>query len=203
MSDRLFVAVGLPERLRETLEAFVGPRRDAQPGLRWAPAENWHVTLAFLDTVPPARQEALTESLAEAAARSRPFGLVLGGAGAFPHPDAAKVLWLGARAGDAALRSLAQRVRTACDRAAVAPDATRFTSHLTLARAHRPVEAVRWLRILDSFPELSWDVTGFDLMESTLHRGGSSYRVREAFPFGGQAPAVRHSAFPDAFGGQG
>lgn len=198
MSDRLFVAVELPEQVREELEVFVGPRRDAEPGLRWTTPENWHLTLAFLDTVPPVRQEGLVDHLTTAAARSHGFRLTVGGAGAFPHPDAARVLWLGAKEGIADLRALARRVRTACDRAGVPPDGTRFTGHLTLARARIPVEALRWLRILDAFPDLSWDVAGFDLVESTLARGGSVYRVRETFPFGGSASSVRHSASPDA-----
>ncbi len=184
MTDRLFVALPVPHSLQESLEVFVGPRRDASADWRWVRAENWHLTLAFVGDVPDGRQEALAELLAEVADRTKPFPLTLGGAGAFPNPWSARVLWLGAVGPGDQLPRLARRVRTACDRAGVPADPTAFSGHLTLARAHRPTEVTKILRVVDNFPELSWHVDSFHLVESQLNRGGSIYRSRQEFALG-------------------
>lgn len=184
MTDRLFVAVAVPDEARARLETFAEPRRDADPDLRWVRPENWHLTLAFLGDVPADRQEPLADALAEVADRTRGFTLALGGAGAFPKPYAAKVLWLGVTTGRDELGRLAARVRTACQRVGVPPDPATFAAHLTLARTRRPVEATRWLRVLEAFPQPSWRVERFVLVDSTLNRGGSVYRVVGEYPLG-------------------
>ncbi len=184
MTHRLFVALPIPARVRDTLDSFVTPRRDADPALRFVPAENWHLTLAFLGDVPEDRHDRLIAGLQDVATHSRELAVTLEGGGAFPHPGAARVIWLGAAHGEPGLAALARRVRQACARAAVPHEGGQFTAHLTLARAHQPQRVDRWLTIVDAIPPLSWLVSGFTLVESTLNRGGSIYRPVEEFTFG-------------------
>lgn len=92
---RLFVAVVPPDDVLDDLEEHVEPRRDAGPEIRWTDRHQWHVTLAFLGAVPEARLDDLTDALARSAARRDPLVLRLAGAGAFPNPYAARVLWAG------------------------------------------------------------------------------------------------------------
>ncbi|NUQ31517.1 MAG: RNA 2',3'-cyclic phosphodiesterase, partial [Dermatophilaceae bacterium] len=88
---RLFVAVVPPDEVLDDLEEHVAPRREAGPEIRWTDRHQWHVTLAFLGSVPEARLDDLTDALARSAGRRDPLVLRLAGAGAFPNPYAARV----------------------------------------------------------------------------------------------------------------
>jgi RNA 2',3'-cyclic 3'-phosphodiesterase len=72
----MFVALDLPERVREDIGAW-GEAELADPALRRVPPEALHVTLAFLGNRPPAEVERIAEAMEEAA--DRPVLLELGG----------------------------------------------------------------------------------------------------------------------------
>lgn len=182
MGERLFVAVLPPPSLISSLDAFIEPRRDADAGLRWAPAHQWHLTLAFIPDAPVALTDDLALSLAEVAAATRPLHVSLAGAGCFPNPDAARVLFLGVIGDTDALARLSRRCRTAAERLGIEVEGGRFRPHLTLARARRPLAVRRWLEVLDSFPEWSWPVGEIALMHSTLHPGGAEHQVVGRWP---------------------
>jgi 2'-5' RNA ligase len=69
----------------------------ARPGLRWTSPDTWHLTLAFLGEVPETVLPELTTRLERAAARHPAQTLAVDGAGAFPGPARASVLWAGVR----------------------------------------------------------------------------------------------------------
>lgn len=177
MTMRLFAAVVPPASVLDALEVFVEPRRYADPDLRWVGRDNWHLTLAFFGDVGDDRLPPLTDALD--AVGERPFHVVLDGAGAFPHPAAGRVLFHAVSDGSAELSALSGRVRTAADRVGVPSDNAKHRPHLTLARRRRPGELTRWLRIVDSFPAQSFEVTAFDLVQSELRPSGARYRVLE------------------------
>lgn len=200
---RLFVSLPLPVELASQLEDFLDVRRDAdrtqarQRGggtdWSWTLSDQWHLTLAFAGDVTPEGRESWGEALAEVAARTDPFVMQLGGAGTFPHPDAAKVLYLRAVSTDPgpdALPHLAHAARTSAHRVGVHGDGQPFIPHVTVARSRRGVSAIRWLRIMDSFAPRTWQVTSFDLVESQWGGAGrrAVHRVLDRFELGVSAP---------------
>lgn len=182
MGRRLFTAVLPPPDVIDALESFLAPRRDADERFRWTKPEGWHLTTAFMAEVAEPDLDPLTDALAEACLRSRAFGVCVEGGGAFPHADAAKVLWLDVVAGRDALTALSSHTRTAIGRAGVRCDGATYRPHLTVARANRGASATRWLRILDACGPLAWSVTEAALVESHLGPRGSHDTVLERFP---------------------
>lgn len=164
----MFAAVVPPEDVREDLAAFLEPRE----GLRWAPRDRMHLTLAFLPDVPERILEPLEERLRTAVGDLPPFACRLGGAGAFPHPDRPAVLWLGVDRGRPELERLARRVRGAANDVGAAPEGQRFVPHLTLARPPRGRSALRWVRVLDTWQSREWTVDAVSLIDSQLLGGG-------------------------------
>ncbi len=183
MGQRMFVAVVPPDPVREHLAEFL----DSRPGLRWSPPEQWHVTLAFLASVPDHVTDPLLERLARAASRFRPFQARIVGAGAFPHPARAAVLWLGLtrsatpvagadprhteRDLDQPLQRLAVASRNAANAAGATPDGRAFRAHVTLARLRPPADATKWLRVLDTYVGPDWLVERIALVASFLGQG--------------------------------
>jgi 2'-5' RNA ligase len=193
---RMFVAVVPPARALEDLEEFLEPRRAADPALRWSAPDQWHLTLAFMASVPDRHLDGLLERLEHAAARRTPFRLALAGGGAFPDPARAKVLYAAVEApgtgdgtGDGTeLERLARGARAAAATAGTEVDGTRFHPHVTLARAGRPTQVTRWLRVLDAYRGPAWLVEEVVLVGSHLGegpRGRPRHEEVAAFPLGG------------------
>ncbi|MDH3739547.1 MAG: RNA 2',3'-cyclic phosphodiesterase, partial [Alphaproteobacteria bacterium] len=86
---RLFVALGLPEPVRERLALVRAPLPDA----RWVPAQNMHVTLRFIGEVEPPVAEEVDGLLAHIDAPA--FDLCLAGLGTFGSRGRVRALWAG------------------------------------------------------------------------------------------------------------
>jgi len=168
---RMFVALFPPPAALEHLEEFLAVRRDAGPELRWTVPEQWHLTLAFLPAVADRHLDDLAERLGQAAARRTAFPVALVGGGAFPDPARAKVLFARVESDGPELGRLATGVRAAAGKAGAAPDGGPFRPHVTLARSGRPIEATRWLRVLDSYRGDAWAADEVALVASHLGEG--------------------------------
>jgi 2'-5' RNA ligase len=69
------------------------------------------------------------------------------------------------------LDRLATGCRAAAAKAGAAPQGAAFHPHVTLGRVSRPVEATRWLRVLDAFTSRTWRVEEVELVASYLGQG--------------------------------
>ncbi len=188
MGARLFTAVLPPDSLVEDLDAFLQPRREAETRLRWTHPESWHLTTTFMADVADRHLDRLTDHLAAAARRTPAFTLTLGRGGAFPWPVETKHLWLGVVGGAEALSALAGRCRNAAAHAGVQPDGARFVPHLTLARASRPLDSTRLLRVLDTYDAPPFEVTDLALVASHLRDRGHRYEIVDTLAL---APSAR------------
>lgn len=160
----MFVAVLPPEEVRDEIEEFLSVRS----GMPWIDRDQWHFTLAFLESVPDHRVDELIEELERAALRHKAFDLAVAGGGCFPSVERAAVLWLG---GPGLSISLADSVRGAANSVGATPDGRGFVPHLTVARLRHRVEATKWLRVLDTFRSRTWRVDSVSLVASYLHEG--------------------------------
>ena len=178
---RMFVAVQPPEQVLEDLAGFVEPRRDVDSPLRWSRPEQWHITLAFLPSVADHKLDGLVERLAETAAGRPRFGLQLAGAGAFPNPARARVLWAGLAGDLTELSHLAGNLRSAAGRSGTQVEGGEFQPHLTLARLGRPLDVTRWLRVFALYASTGWQVSEVVLFSSQLGGGPARHTVVERF----------------------
>lgn len=181
---RMFVAAIPPPEVVEDLEAFLSVRREAEP-LRWTLPEHWHLTLAFLADVPDRSYDDLLARLERAARKRHPMTATVAGGGAFPHPGRAKVLWAGVEVDDPVeLSRLATGCRAAASKAGIEVPGERFRAHLTLARMGRPIEATRWLRVLEAYRGPTYRLDEIALVASHLGEGPRKrprYEVHETF----------------------
>lgn len=156
----MFAAIVPPPEAHADLESFVEVRREVQSELRWTPSHLWHVTLAFMADVPDHLADDVIGAVAKAAAERGPIPLQLRGAGVFPSPDQARVVWMDVRSdapdGLSDLERLAQGVRRAAGRVGASPAGGDYRPHLTLARSRHPFEATQWLRVMEAYAGPSW-----------------------------------------------
>jgi RNA 2',3'-cyclic 3'-phosphodiesterase len=197
---RMFVALPLPEAVKNDLSDFLESRQEAgthHVGLRWTAPSQWHVTLAFLPEVADRHTDELFERLQRIAARRNRLVLRVAGAGAFPHAGRAKVIWAGLEhEGESEgelegehedLGKLATGVRAAAAKSGIKVDGGRFRPHLTLARLGRPGDVTRWLRVLDPYAGPSWQAHEVALIASYLGQGPNGrprHEVAQTFELG-------------------
>jgi 2'-5' RNA ligase len=190
---RLFVAIEIPEYLRDELDRRARALRGKLPKARWVRPQGMHLTLSFLGETAPERLDELHRELAASCAESEAIGLRLNETGAFPPRGKARVLWAGLAGADgrpsAALARLHTAVAAAVERAAgVVPDSRPFHPHLTLARCSPPWPREALERFLGDFGPLPADaftVAEGVLFESELRPDGARYRVVGSYPLGG------------------
>jgi RNA 2',3'-cyclic 3'-phosphodiesterase len=170
---RMFVAVVPPQEVVEHLDAFLDVRRSAA-AFRWVPADQLHLTLAFLAAVPDRKQDDLVDRLGRAASRRQPFHATVAGGGAFPNVGRARVVWAGLdldAKGRTELSRTATGARAAANRAGVPVEGERFRPHVTVARLGYPQEVTAWVRLLDGYRGPTWNVDRVTLVASYLGQG--------------------------------
>ena len=165
---RAFMALELPDMFRWEVAGLARQLREVVKG-RFAPPENYHVTLAFLGDADDAAIRAATDVLCELDDNVGEVLLESTGLGKFGKARDA-TLWLGIRESDALL-SVAENVRLGLAARGVSYDAKPFKSHITLAR--------RTCIPSEEFPPLTFPApalaTALVLFKSQLGADGATY----------------------------
>ena len=188
---RLFVALWPPAELVEHMRVAVAEVADGvgvPSGLRWVPAEQVHLTVAFFGEVDPARQARVEQRLSRVCARYPPLTLSLAGAGRFGD----RILFVKVAGDREQLGRLAMSVAAAGRRSGLALEDRPWRAHITLARTRQGDAGLRELaRALDGYRGDPWTAGELHLMRSRLGAGedrGSSYQTVARWPLTGRPP---------------
>ena len=187
---RLFVAIDLPEDVRESLERLQSDlRRHDLSGLRWTRPEGVHLTLKFLGETPPSSLAAIYAALSLAVSGTQPFRLALGAPGTFGNRRGPRVLWVDIEGDVQPLQQLQAAVERELAAAGFAAEERAFSPHLTLARVPQPprpglAERVSQALAAVAAPRSAFEATEVVLMRSRLQPGGAVYSRVAVFPLG-------------------
>lgn len=180
---RLFVAVEVPDDLRDAIESsVVTPLRDVVPGARWTRPDGRHLTLAFLGEVADDRVGDVGAAVAEAAAGHQPFEAAFDALGGFPSLRRPRVLWVGLGRGGDAMAGLAVSVQRTLEPEGYVPEDRPFRPHLTVARFKTP-RTIGELPAVD-VPASAFVVADVTVFRSQLHPHGARYIALQRFPLG-------------------
>jgi 2'-5' RNA ligase len=182
---RLFVAVNVPETVRNQLYADTAALRAATERVRWVAAPSLHVTLKFLGQQGDERVGDFERALAMVAGRHPPIDVRTGEVGAFPNFRRPRVVWVGMTGADA-LIALAQDIDRTFAGLGIPAETRPFRAHLTLGRVKDEIKPadVRALETAGRAPiaPRGFSIRTVDLMQSELGPGGSRYSVVAAVP---------------------
>jgi len=180
---RLFVAIEIPDAVKDAVEEAFAPWRERFPKARWVPRENLHVTLKFLGRTWPRLIDWVPEQVEAAAAGLFPFVANLSGVGSFPSAKRGRALWA-AFEDQEGIGALAASIESALVDEFPA-EKRAFHPHLTVARSDPPLK----LPADYSGSELEsdgWAVDHVVLFRSHLGRPGPRYEALNRFPLGGR-----------------
>ena len=177
-AERLFVALTLPEPVRDSLAALAQPL----PGVSWTRPEQLHVTLRFLGDVPTDKIEPMIARLATV--QVAPFVLPIETVGTFPPNRPPRVLWIGVGSGHPRLFQLRQRLDDALLASGLQLDVRTFHPHVTLARTteNAAPAIAHWLHAQRELMAPPFMVESFDLYSSELRPSGSVHTLEHRFP---------------------
>ena len=172
---RLFVALAIPDGVAEGLLLLQG----GIPGARWSTREQLHLTLRFIGEVDGRDAQAIDDALASIHAPA--FSLELKGVGEFGGRNP-RALWAGVR-DEERLGHLQRKIESAVQRVGIAPEARKFSPHVSLARLRgSPRERViTFLSAHALYASPPFAVNAFILYSSTLTPNGSLYRPERSY----------------------
>lgn len=179
---RLFVAVEVPETVKDAVEEAFAPWREQFPKARWAPRENWHVTLKFLGRTWPRLADWVPKQIEAAARDVGSFRTRVTGVGGFPSPGNARVLWAGLEDEEGRISGLAARIQGGLLDEFPA-EKRAFHLHLTVARSDPPVKLPPEFAETPLVTE-DWQVDHVVLFRSHLRRPAPVYEPLARFPLG-------------------
>jgi 2'-5' RNA ligase len=184
---RAFLAIELPDALHPGLAQVQGELKRSRADVRWVPVGNIHLTLKFFGNVPEDEIEALAQAARQAAAQAAPLQLQATSAGAFPSPQAPRVVWMGLGGDVLPLTQLFYRLEKAFAALGYPPEGRSFNPHLTLGRVKSPANRERLAKMLEKLPPLNWppfEVKELILFQSVLSPQGSKYTPLQVIPLG-------------------
>jgi 2'-5' RNA ligase len=136
---RLFIAVSIPDSVRDKIAAAQNELRAAVPHdvVRWTRMEQFHLTLRFLGAVETVRFPALVEEVRLACKNFAPLRLRAGGIGFFPNQRVPRVVWVGIEDPQGRLPLLHRAVQLATKPFTTEESEETLTGHVTLGRVKR------------------------------------------------------------------
>jgi len=199
---RLFIAIDLPDEVRNALAELMAELRQKCPEARWVRPEGMHLTLKFLGYVKDDDGGKQLASIRTALAAIRSTSAVdmrFRGVGFFPSAHRPRVVWCGIEASPN-LAQLAADLDHVLEPLGFPPEKRAFIPHLTLARFNEARPSGKHARSASGREELvraaealaarefgATRQTEFHLYESILKRSGAEYRKLETYTFAGEA----------------
>ena len=162
---RLFIAINLNDDIKDALIDIQDTMRTYGVRGRETPAENMHLTLAFIgDYDDPEYVKSVIDSI-----EIRPFDMTLSGIGAF------KDLWWVGLENSAPLQAVARRLRRALAEADIPFDRKKFSPHITILRRAKGSMADVPEGEIDQYFGASMTVDHISLMRSDRGKSGMIY----------------------------
>lgn len=195
MRHRVFIAINLPEEIKEKLISYqekieeIFPPHPAEQGggfVRWTKKENLHITLIFLGYVGDSEILEVCEASKEVVSKHQPFSLTLNKI-CYGPPKAvpARMIWVEGEKSKELTALKNDLERSLIERVNFSSETRAFSPHLTLAR----IKVWQWrLMEPEEIPEieeeifLNFPVYSIEIMESNLKRGGAEYTILETLP---------------------
>jgi 2'-5' RNA ligase len=180
---RLFIAVPLPDDVRDALADLVEPVRSTIAA-RWQAPATWHLTLRFLGDTPARAVPGIDAAVRDVALHTRPFRVGLNGAGCFGRGGGRGVAWVGVEPGARELVAIAAALGRTLDPAGAESERP-LHAHLTLAREASDIAAKALRATIATAPKLTWVADRLILFRSVLGRGGAVHSEIVSAPFEG------------------
>ena len=171
---RAFIAVELPDEVRESIGRTTARLRDELPRARWVRPATLHLTVKFLGELPLSRLTALGDDAAACVSDRGIADVRLAGGGFFPNARRPRVAWIGGEA--AALEPVADALQRVAARHGVERERRPWSPHLTVARLRDrwpPPAVERFVAEVETLGAFDFRCRELVVFSSRLEPGGA------------------------------
>ena len=168
--QRIFIGIPIGKPVQQAIDRLLVPLKPHSRYLRWVPAGNRHLTLAFLGDIPVGDVETLLGVFNRTYRRYGPFHYGFSALERFPNARG-RIIALTGEASEP-LHSLAMTTRDMLQVSGLDFERKKFRPHVTLARVRKPKLP---LPELDHPVQVDIDVNRIVVYRSTLTESGSIY----------------------------
>ncbi len=184
MELRCFIAITLPDPLKESMKKVIDGLMTSGADVRWVPAGNIHLTLKFLGSTNDTIIPEITERLSKKLSHFKPFYIKIGGIGCFPSDKRPRVIWIGAQ-DTGQMQDMQKGIDSELVSFGFAREERSFSPHLTIGRVRSPNKIPELMRRFAEFRDADFgsvEVTQIHIMKSELTAGGAEYSVLAGIP---------------------
>ncbi|MBE0575805.1 MAG: RNA 2',3'-cyclic phosphodiesterase [Desulfuromonadales bacterium] len=177
-SVRAFLAIPLPQQLKDAVKTLQRNLQAQIPDARWVRPENLHLTLHFFGDVEQETLEKIKVSVLSVKGCKRPLTVEVKGLGAFPNWHRPRILWLDLEPKDQ-LRQLYESCREQLQHVGLVTDSRPYSPHLTIGRLRQRKSCLTDLNALNA--SIGGKLVGrfsvdrLILFESRLHADGAEH----------------------------
>ena len=177
---RLFVALEIPDEIKNKIFTVLQEIPEYSSGYRWEPKDKIHLTLKFIGDV---REELLDDIISEIefVKDYSAFNCTISKFGFFFRDNNPVILWCNFETDDK-INSLVTDLNARLNKFGIDEDMRKFKGHLTLLRIKKSVSN----NFIKSFKEFKFEPIRFDcntitLIQSFLKPSGSEYKVLKIY----------------------
>jgi len=174
---RLFIALELPDKVRNELKRVSDELRDCGAKVSWVKPQNMHLTVRFLGDT----EERLVDVLKSGVQTigGSPTTVHLSRLGAFPNLRRPRVIWAGIDGVLDPIYDVAGEIERMVQRLGFEPDNKKFKPHLTIGRIRDPRRAGDLTEAVEScqLEKIEFPLDRVMLVQSTLTPQGPIYKT--------------------------
>jgi len=180
---RLFIALELPEQIRECIALTNNAFSSMDIEAKWVPTGNMHITLKFLGEVAENALAKVKQCITDAVANVESFDVTIEGTGSFGRPP--RVVWAGVGEGREEIAAVMRSLENALS--FIMKESREATPHMTIARIASCADVKRFMECIEDMKTRrfgSFRAESIALKKSVLKPEGPVYSTIETFKFG-------------------
>ena len=194
---RSFLAIELPEAIRNKIDEIQGDLKSSHADVRWVSPEKIHLTLKFFGNIEEARVESIIKAIENPVRNTPAFTVKVRRIGTFPHWKDPRVIWMGLIDEKGILSPFQKELETELEGIGFEPEARAFRPHLTLGRVNSSRGKEGLIRKMERYQEEDFgdfSVERIVLFKSDLRPAGPIYTLLREVRLGGRqkAPNPKH-----------
>jgi len=180
---RTFIAIPLPDRVRESLGEVQGQLKACASDVKWVEPDNIHLTLKFLGEIKDSQLNKVSLILEELAKDTPSFAVVICSIGAFPRITSPRVIWAGIDKGKEEVNDTAKRLEEKLSLIGIPKEERRFSSHITIGRTRSGLNldklagGLEKMSLLANDQRREFQASKITLFKSTLTPKGPIYAI--------------------------
>ncbi|MBA4348872.1 MAG: RNA 2',3'-cyclic phosphodiesterase [Thermodesulfovibrio sp.] len=183
---RCFIAIELPQDIKESISSLIDKLRHISKGIRWVPVENIHLTIKFLGEVKDDLIPEIEKRLSSIRMNHGSFSVAVRRTGAFPNFKYPNILWMGIDESEDLSRLYSDIDKTMSE-LGFEKENRKFSPHLTIGRVKdtKGIEPVfKEIYTLQDNLFGSIEAKEILLMKSVLKPTGAEYSKIAGFKLG-------------------